>query len=645
MKIAKKRLYAASFILALCIFNFNIQQCISKPNTATEEEEKQFTEADKIKPNALSSLQNRSYDEGITIKEIEIKGNNLIKNDDIIGKLTIKVGSRFERDSLQKDLKTIYDMGYFTEKLRAVPESSPEGIKLRIEVEENAPVTGFNITGNKVISTEDLAKIFNNQTGLPQNIAELNKSVTAIESLYADKGYILAKVKSISDDPDGMVNIQINEGVIDDIKISGNTKTKDFVVKRNMATKVGSVYNENILKQDLSRIYGTQSFSDVRRVLTASPTDPDKYKLTVEVDEKRTGSISLGGGLDTGTGLFGSLGYTDSNFRGVGQQLSTTFTAGSGIVLNDNDMVRRASLQFETNFVEPRLKQSLNSLQVSAFARDYASYQVPLGVERRIGSEIELARPFKKVPNLAGSVSLGVENVGIREGNRSRIESDFKNAGVDISERANQLKGGTFVSFGPSLAYDTRNNILNPTSGWYLSSSLKESLKVAGPADSYGKFTVNARKFLPIGEKSTFTVAGRLGTQVIGDMPEFASFRLGGSGTIRGFREGDAGHGRGFMMTSAEFRTPIPFVDKFTKIGFVRDMRTAFFMDAGTIFSDTSYNKVYNKPGYGISAGMGLMVNVPSLGPIRVDYGYPLSNLGTGVKRSGRFTFGLGDKY
>ena len=98
------------------------------------------------------------------------------------------------------------------------------------------------------------------------------------------------------------------------------------------------------------------------------------------------------------------------------------------------------------------------------------------------------------------------------------------------------------------------------------------------------------------------------------------------------------------MLATAEFRTPIPFVDKVTDISFFRDMRAAFFLDAGTVFKETLTNQIFNRPGYGISAGTGLMVNVPGLGPIRVDYGYPLTSVGAG-NRKGRFTFGFGERY
>jgi outer membrane protein insertion porin family len=630
------------YIIVLLLLTINTSSsCFAKQ----EEEEKPLIEAGQIDPQNLTPLPNRSYDEGVTIKDIEILGNNLVRSTTILDKLSTKKGAKFDRELIQKDLKTIYEMGYFTEKIKAIPQSSTTGIKLQIQVEENVPVTGFNITGNKVIQSPEINDLLKNQAGLPQNIAELNKSVEKIEELYAEKGYILARVKKISDDPDGTINIQLNEGIIDDIKITGNTKTKDFVIKRNMYIEPGMTYNENILKQDLSRIFSSQSFSDVRRVISASPNDPDKYTVSIEVDEKRTGSISLGGGVDTASGLFGMLGYADNNFRGVGQQLSLNLLAGSATLLQDRDIIKRASFQVEANFVEPRFRNTLNSIETSVFARDYASYQIPLGIERRIGAEIEVARPIKKVPHLAGSVSLGVEDVNIKEGDFSRISEIFSEKNIDISERAKQLSGGTFISIGPSLMYDTRNSMINPTSGWYNSGGFKESFAMSGSSGTFGKVNASSRKYFPVGDKSTFTVAGKFGTRVIGDLPEFASFRLGGFNTIRGFYEGDVGTGTGFMMASAEYRTPIPFLNRLTKIDFFNNIRATAFLDTGTVFNSSLTDSLYNRPGYAIATGLGLRVIVPGVGPIKVDYGYPISYVGAGNKRGGRFTFGFGQDY
>lgn len=653
------------FLFAIYLFNSCSYQVLAA-NTK-DDEEKQFTEVKTIDTDNVKSLESKTYDDAVTIKEIFINGNNLVNTDEILDVINIKAGSKFDKDNVQENLKSIYKMGYFTEKIKAVPKQTDSGIVLYIQVEENVPVTGFTITGNNEIPSEQILKLLNNQEGLPQNITELNNSIKEIEKLYADKGYILARVQKVSDDPDGMINIQINEGRIQEINIAGNTKTKDFVIKRNLTVVPGEVYNENKLKQDLARLFGTQAFSDVRRVISASPDDPDKYKVTVEVDEKRTGSISLGGGVDTETGFFGSLGYADNNFRGLGQELNANFTIGSGVILDNNDVVDKAPLQFEANFVEPRLKNTLNSMRLTAFARDMASYQVPLAIEKRFGGEVEFARPIKKIPNLAGSVSMGVERVKMKEGDAGEINQKFREGGYSQNfaawERFNELKGGGYFNIGPSLTYDTRNNIINTTEGWYASASFKESIGLTEDlctettiypdgttterdfkryAGTFGKVSGSVKKYYPVGERSTVLVGAKIASRVVGDLPEFATFRLGGPYSIRGFKEGDVGNGQGFMMATTEFRTPIPFFDRI-KYKFIRDIRAAAFADAGTLFHKTFVTDLYNRPGYGISIGGGLIVPIPMLGPIRFDYGYPITQVGSGNKR-GDFSFAVGER-
>jgi len=617
-----------------------------------DDDEKQFTEVKTIDADATQTSSSKNYDDALLIKEINFEGNYLVPSDLLLNSISLKIGSRYDKDNIQQALGELFQTGYFTQNMKAFPKPTPTGIILTIALEENIPVTGFTVEGNKVVSSAEILKILQKEEGLPQSIIELNNALKDVESYYADKGYILAKVIKVTDDPDGMINVKINEGVIKDINITGNVKTRDYVIKRNITVAPGEVYNENRLRQDIARLYGTQYFlssekNGVRRVISASPDDPDKYNVTIEVEENRTGSISVGGGIDTETGVFGSLGYADNNFRGLGQELNTNFMIGSGVVFSDNDVIRKAPLQFEINFVEPRLKQTLNSLRLTAFARDIASYQVPLAIEQRIGGEVELARPVKKIPNLGSSVSLGIERVKLKEGDEEEIIQKFTEAGKDstfrIAERAEELRGGTYFNITPGLVYDTRNSLINPTEGWYAGANFNQAIKLTGDANSYGKVMGSAKRYYPVGDKSAFVVGAKIGTRTFNTLPEFASFRLGGPYSVRGFREGDIGNGQGFMMATTEFRTPIPYFDRI-KYKFIRDIRFAAFMDAGKLFHKNYTTDLYNRPASGISVGGGLLVPIPMLGPIRFDYGYPISHIASGKKR-GQFTFAVGERY
>ncbi len=582
----------------------------------------------------------------VHIKSIEITGNRLIDTDAVYRQMDIKPGDTFSAEVVQQNLKSIYNMGYFSEKIRAVPiKLDDNNIKLKIIVEENLPITDFMVEGNESVSTGEILKILEPMLEKPQNIHDLNDAIEQIQELYASQGYILARVTNVTDDPDGTVNVTIDEGKINSIIIQGNKKTKEFVVRRNVLTQPGTVYNENLIKMDLMRLYGTQAFKDVTRTIERSDENPERYDVTIHLEEQRTGTISIGGGLDTATGLFGSAGFTENNFRGMGQRISLNVLAGTGVIMADSSTLNRANLQAEISWFEPKLKGSDNSLMIKAFGRDFASYQIPLAIEQRYGIEASISHPFKEYKNLIGTFSVGLENVDVKEGDYNQILGLYNAHRIPISERARQLQGGIFLTLSPSLIYDTRDNQTNPRKGVLATARFDESIALDGFENTFGKLTGSIKRYYPVGKKSTVSLAFRAGGKVHGDdMPEVMAYRLGGPYTVRGFRMSGIGTGTGFMMGSAEFLTPIPFIDRFTEAKFLENIRIAAFVDAGQIYGSTVTNEIYNRPLHAITAGVGVRVFVPGVGPLAIDWGYPLTGVPEGTSK-GAFTFGVGEFY
>jgi outer membrane protein insertion porin family len=594
-----------------------------------------------------NASQNKRYDQGVTVSRIEVDGNQLIQDGPILENMVLRPGSLYDVKALRDDLKRIYDMGYFTEKIKATPVATASGILLKVQVEENIPVRGVSVKGNTKLSEEEIQSAFQSQTGLPQNLVQLQAGIQKVQQMYADKGYVLARVANIQDDPDGMINLDIKEGQLEKISFVGNRKTKDFVMERAMATKQGETYNEKVLSEDLKRLFATQAFDDVRRVITVSPTDPDKYNLVVEVDEKRSGAISLGGGFDTGTGLFGTLGYSDPNFMGRGESFNSVFAVGSGVIGRDESQANARTYQFDVGWSTPSIKGTNNALAVNAFGRDFASFNVPLGIERRVGGEVTWAKPLNKIAGLdlgnhwTTSLSLRGENVNMREGASDATLASFN---LTPQQRERQLNGGTFLTLTPTLAYDTRDNRFNPESGWYNTYSLGGAMALTGGLDSYSTANVNLRRYIKISEGMTLALNGQLGSSLLGDIPEFNAFRLGGIYSVRGWQEGGLGTGNGFALGTAELRTKVPFLARYEeKVPFLNSVRLAFFADAGTVIDGYDTNQSFDRDEYGLSAGIGLRVNLPGLGPIRLDYALPLSGGNSEYYR--RFNFGIGQKF
>ena len=578
------------------------------------------------------------------INDIEILGANIIKPEQILSKMTLKKGDLYDKDVMQQDLKTIYKMGFFTERMKAVPVKNSNGtISLKVILEENIPVTDFTVEGNTVVSTEEIMRYLLPLKGRPQNIASINSAMEKINEYYYSKGYILSKIDSIYDDPDGMLNLSITEGKINKIVITGNEKTKEFVIERNIMTEPGAVYNENLMKQDLVRLYSTQAFKDVDRTIEMSEDDPDKYDITIELKEQRTASVTLGGGLDSATGAFGSFGISDNNFKGLNQRVSLSGMVGSGILMSDASIMRRMNYQAELSFYQPHFLNSDNSLMSRVYYRDLGSYHIPLAIERRIGLEGTLAHRTAFNPKLSTTFTTGVEYIKMSEGDRGTITNLYNRYGLNIAERAKQLDGGMFLKLAPGLTYDSRDSIENPRHGALASMRYEENFGLDAFNKTNGRLIGMAKRYIPIAKKSSLTFTGRGGLKVHGsEMPEIMACRLGGPYTVRGYRVNGVGTGTSFIMGSAEFATPIPFVDKL-KINFLQNLRLTFWVDAGKVFNPTISSVLYDRPNQAITAGVGMKINIPGVGPLSIDYGLPLTNCGSNGSHNGYFTFGVGD--
>ena len=150
--------------------------------------------------------------ENAYINDIEILGANIVKPEYILKKIALKKGVLYDKEVMQQDLKTIYKLGYFTERMKAIPVKNPNGtVSLKIILEENVPVTDFTIEGNEVVATEEIMRYLLPLKGKPQNISEINTAMERINECYYSKGYILSKIDTIYDDPDGVLNLSITD--------------------------------------------------------------------------------------------------------------------------------------------------------------------------------------------------------------------------------------------------------------------------------------------------------------------------------------------------------------------------------------------------------------------------------------------------
>lgn len=581
--------------------------------------------------------------DGYTIGNIQIEGIKTVNPDLVYANIKTERGNLFNQEILQEDLQQIYSLGYFTDNMEIEPELRDDNtVNLKFILHENINVTDVRVMGNSTISDNELDVFVQSLKGLPQNVIKINEAIDKINNYYHSKGYLLAAVDSVTDDEDGVLTLGINEGVINRIYYEGNEKTKDFVIERSILTQAGTVYNEEYLKRDIANLYSTNIFEKVDQNIYPSPEVDGAYDVKITVKEAPQNTLSIGGGIDNALGGFGSLTYKENNFLGRGQTLSLSGVLGSGVLLSDASIKNRMNYQLELNFFEPHFINADNSLMGKLYFRELGSYQVPLAIERRFGINAGVEHKVRGHDNLSTNFSAGIEHIHLKEGDFTKISELYHIRGLDIRERSKELNGGLFFNLAPGVKYSTLDTEINPRDGIIAQAKFIEAVSLDDFSKTNGRLAGSVSKYFAVGKKSSFSLTAKGGIKVHGDdMPEVMAFRLGGPYTIRGFKMNGVGTGESFIMGSAELATPLPFVDRL-KWDFIKTLRLTFFVDAGKVYDGTIASVLYDRPMSAITAGVGLRLYIPNVGPVSVDYGIPLTNCGEYGSRNGYFTFGTG---
>jgi outer membrane protein assembly factor BamA len=228
---------------------------------------------------------------------------------------------------------------------------------------------------------------------------------------------------------------------------------------------------------------------------------------------------------------------------------------------------------------------------------------------------------------------------------RAATEAQALSMAKDVRDQ--QLKGGTFINISPSIAYDTRDNLMDPTRGSFIKATAGPSV---GIGTNFLKGGLSASKYKSFGP---FTLASNVQTGLsAGGVPQFGMTNLGGWNGLRGYRQfSDLGSGSSYLMATAELRSHLPFLkgNNNTKVGRVMNAvhnstKVALFSDIGGVGGNNTVNSFYSRSNFGASVGIGLRLNLPMLGLVRLDYGLPLvSTLLGGF--TPRFTVGFGNRF
>jgi len=534
-------------------------------------------------------------------KGVEVTGNREISTDEIKNLISLKPGDAINLTILRSDLEKIANLykerGYVGANFQF--SMTADGL-VTVNINEGPVVSDFEFKGNEVLKSEELGKELDKYKGRTLSINLLKEMVTCIQELYNKNGYPACVILNAYSNDSGVVTFEIGEGKISKIEIKGNNKTKDYVILREMETKVGSVLNADKLQKDLQKIFNLGYFSDIKADIHASET-PGEIILTIEVVEQLTGQANGGLAYSTRDGLSLLLGISDSNLLGTGRKL--------GLSLNIGLTARDISL----NYTEPYIFGDLSTLDCLLISRQAENSDI-IGTstvkynEDRKTLDLTLSRPIDS--NLRGTVGVSCNDI-------------IYSPDEDGTTLPDILQSGLSNAILLGVARDTRDVVFNPTKGDYYGTSIKFGGGILGGDFSFTKLTLDMRWYKPVTDKETVAInyTWNFGS---GNLPYIEKSSVGGVNSVRGLPE-NWKKSDNTEILSFEYRIKIQ-----------ENVSGVVFLDFGNGWdSDETINPTDLYTGI----GLGLRIPLPPMGILRLDYGWGSYDW------QGRFYFSIGHKF
>ena len=605
--------------------------------------------------------------------------------------MSIKPGSIIDNRILNQDINAIYASGWFSG-VKIKSQDGPLGVRLIVNVVPNPILTKVELKPkNSVISNEYVDDIFNNYYGTTLNLNEFQNKINIIKERYENEGYSLVRISG----PDrisanGVITLKVSEGIISDVKIRfldsdgefvidgkpKKGKTKDWVIKRELKTQPGSIFNRKILEADIRRLYATSLFDDIKVSLGPDNLNPGQVIIFLDFSEIRTGSLTGGLGYSNSSGIFATIGLQETNT--FGRAWSTNLNLNFG----------EYSTTYNFSLSDPWIKgdKHKTSFRTNVFlSRDYPQEfksekngrfyavddQIPSSsdtfssiVLEKTGGGFSFSRPinggdpFKvaKWKVLAGMNFKEVKMID-GDGNKKPFGDMTPTTPKNISEiicigftpnDGSCPAENVLVSFIASTSRNNLNNSINPTAGNKFSFGSEQFVSMGTNSPTFNRMKASYSFFIPTklinltkacksSDATSEECPQAIGFQfktgtILGELPPYEAFCLGGTSSVRGWRSCDLAVSRSFVEGTAEYRFPV-----------WRMISGALFVDAGSDLGSQKEvpgkpGKLLNKSGSGFSLGGGVGIKTP-IGPLRLDIA------SKDLSGDWRYTLGVGWKF
>ncbi|WP_321340221.1 outer membrane protein assembly factor BamA [uncultured Cohaesibacter sp.] len=466
------------------------------------------------------------------------------------------------------------------------------------------------------VDGESLRSQVHTDTGDVYSVDAVSKSLEDMTIEISKSGYAFARVtpRADRDYENKIINLvyQVDEGnraYVERINIRGNTRTRDYVIRREFDMAEGDAFNRVLLDRAKRRLDALGFFEKV--AITTSPgTSADRVVLNVDVTEKGTGAVTLGGGYSTSDGFIADVSVSEKNFMGRGQYLKVSASGGAS--------KQSYTLSFtEPYFLGRRLAAGFDLFHSTYEDNDYRDYDY-----KRDGGTIRFGLPITEEISFNPYYTLEQKEIS----NYSAYSSPTASPGIKQA----QDEGSTIKSaIGYSLVYNSLDSMTAPTSGIY--GKFSQEFAGLGGDVRFIKSTVDARYYHELYPAWSLVGMLRVGAGHIqgfggDDVRLLDSFSQGGE-TIRGFasygfgpRDATSGEGLGgktYFNATAEMQFPLPYLDSVGLSG-------AVFADAGTLFGSDATGSIKDERSIRSSIGAGVIWASP-FGRLRLDYGYALT--------------------
>jgi outer membrane protein insertion porin family len=580
-------------------------------------------------------------------------------------------------------------------------DPAQKGWVITITVEEGAQYHVGSVTVDSRladVSGESLRRLVPIKEGDVYNGDLVERSVESLTREVASRGYAFSSARPRGDrDPVthtialGFVMEEGPRVYIERVNVRGNTRTRDYVIRREFDIGEGDAYNRVLIDRAERRLNSLGFFKKVR--ITNEPgSSPDRVVVNVEVEDQPTGSFAISGGYSTVDGVIGEISLSESNFLGRGQFVRAAVSLGQrtrgidlsftepylwGRVAGGVDLFAKRNINsryslYDTTAVGGTLRLGLPVTEEITFAPRYSLYQTNIQIPNSTD------RPYNDctspIPGFTPGTGGGAPAIDAFNNCLSNGE-----ASLAIKEAA----GRRLTSMvGYTLSYNSLDNAKNPTQGFY--GEIRQDVAGLGGDAKYLKSTFDSRYYYPLYED----IVGFVRLQG-GNVTAFGGSNLRivdnfnpGPSLVRGFAPGGIGPrdisdpnnlqsaglgGTNYVGGSLEAQFPIPGVPK--ELG----LKGAVFADAGTVFGYkglTNFNQFLNIPGAACvapntvvlngvtyrtsqgscidvddshklrsSVGASLLWQSP-LGPIRFDYAWVISKDKNDQTQAFRFSGG-----